>query len=202
MVCALVLFGIFPLDSGNRYLSAIVTGIIEEVAKLAIVAFFVKQAKTKYILNGLLIGSAVGAGFAAFETAGYGLRFLLFSYGGNIAAMNDLLIMRGWMAIGAHVVWAAITGAALVMVKKDSNLSKSHFLDRKFLRLFVMPIIFHAVWNSPIDFPIALLVRINLKYIILIVAAWLFVFPLINAGLKQVSEISRKAYGTDDSELM
>ncbi len=51
-------------------------GLIEEAAKAIIVAVFLfKSKRSNYILDGLLIGAAVGTGFAAFETAGYILRF-------------------------------------------------------------------------------------------------------------------------------
>ncbi|HWZ33458.1 MAG TPA: PrsW family glutamic-type intramembrane protease [Bryobacteraceae bacterium] len=46
-------------------------GIVEETAKLLTVIVVVRSVKYKYILNGMVFGAAVGAGFAAFETAGY-----------------------------------------------------------------------------------------------------------------------------------
>ena len=46
-------------------------GITEETAKLLAVIVVARSAKHKYILNGMVFGAAVGAGFAAFETAGY-----------------------------------------------------------------------------------------------------------------------------------
>jgi protease PrsW len=46
-------------------------GITEETAKLLAVIAVARGAKHKYILNGIVFGAAVGAGFAVFETAGY-----------------------------------------------------------------------------------------------------------------------------------
>src|SRR3954471_10145599 len=45
-------------------------GIVEEIGKLLAVVLLVRSARYKYILNGMLLGAAVGAGFAAFESAG------------------------------------------------------------------------------------------------------------------------------------
>jgi RsiW-degrading membrane proteinase PrsW (M82 family) len=51
-------------------------GIVEEVAKLATVVIVMRSTRYKYILNGILFGATVGAGFACFETAGYALNRL------------------------------------------------------------------------------------------------------------------------------
>ena len=71
LLLSLLLYEIFPGGTFD-YLQAIVTGVVEEVAKLAIIAFIIyRMPKMKYMLNGMLVGAAVGAGFAAFESAGY-----------------------------------------------------------------------------------------------------------------------------------
>ena len=44
-------------------------GVVEEVAKLLTVVVVMRSTRYKYILNGILFGATVGAGFAAFETA-------------------------------------------------------------------------------------------------------------------------------------
>jgi RsiW-degrading membrane proteinase PrsW (M82 family) len=54
------------------WLKASEAGIIEETGKLLAVILVVRNLKYKYMLNGLVFGAAIGAGFAAFETAGYG----------------------------------------------------------------------------------------------------------------------------------
>lgn len=51
-------------------------GIIEEVEKIVVVAYFLRGKKEKYILNVLLIGAAVGTGCAVFESAGYAFNVL------------------------------------------------------------------------------------------------------------------------------
>ena len=48
-----------------------VAGIVEEIAKLLAVCVIVGRRKHRFILNGILFGGAVGAGFAAFESMGY-----------------------------------------------------------------------------------------------------------------------------------
>ena len=159
---------------------ALMVGLVEEVAKATIVAFFLfKSKRSNYILDGLLIGSAVGAGFAAFETAGYILRWFL-QYG--VGSMLQVIILRGFLAPGGHVVWAAIEGAALMYVKGFDKLDKKHINDKRFLLTCLIPIILHGIWDMPIPSPYAIV------QIVLTIIAWLVVIYFINLGLKQVDD--------------
>lgn len=101
LILAILFFSLDFNTDITTYSGALMVGLIEEVAKTAIVAFFLfKSKKSNYILDGLLIGAAVGAGFAAFETAGYILRLGL-SNGLNI--MLQVIKLRGFLAPGGHV---------------------------------------------------------------------------------------------------
>lgn len=172
---SLFLFNVFPVYELS-FTGAIIVSIVEETGKLAIIACFIHKLKSKYILNGLLIGAAIGAGFAAFESAGY--AYVYGSYFGE----GSIIFLRAWMSIGTHTAWAAISGAALVYVKREESLRADHFKDGRFIRLFLVPVILHAVW----DMPLAVLHFFNLGFIALILVAWIFIFSLINAGLKQI----------------
>jgi protease PrsW len=179
IAATLFIFSMVPVYELNLQ-GAVTVGIIEEVGKLLIAAYFIKQLQVKYILNGLLIGAAIGAGFAAFESAGYAFhQGALFGDEAMLANIVD----RAWMSIGSHVTWAAIAAGALVYVKKQSELSFDHIKDVRFLKLLAVPIILHSAWNSPF-----FIEQENfILYIGLIFISWLFIFSLINAGLKQIS---------------
>jgi RsiW-degrading membrane proteinase PrsW (M82 family) len=165
------------------FFGAIIIGIIEEVGKLIVVAYFSRGSKRKYILNGLLLGAAVGAGFAVFETAGY-----VFAYGFEIHTMMRVIYTRGVLAFGGHIVWAAISGAALVMVKEDNRLRIRHLLNIKFLKYFITVIALHAIW----DMPIYIGNDSNIPYVqaILTILAWVIILMLIGTGLKQISGLT------------
>ena len=123
LILAILFFSLEFNTDIMTYSGALMVGVIEETAKAAIVALFIFKSKNcNYILNGLLIGAAVGAGFAAFETAGYILRYGL-NYG--VANMLYVIKLRGFLAPGGHVAWAAIEGAALMFVKSFERLIKN-----------------------------------------------------------------------------
>ncbi|EKN64146.1 hypothetical protein BABA_23635 [Neobacillus bataviensis LMG 21833] len=172
MLVALVFFDIL-----KNNINPITIGITEELAKAITVISFVRYRKYRYILNGLLIGAAVGAGFAAFETAGYALRSLM---SGDAQNLYITILWRGLLAPGGHVAWAALTGAAFCRVQGDDPFRLNMLVKIKFLRVFLLVVLMHALWDTPITgmFPFG--------QIFLMVASWIVVFLLIRAGLKEI----------------
>ncbi|MBR1978807.1 MAG: DUF4339 domain-containing protein [Akkermansia sp.] len=129
LIVALFFFDFFQSEG------AIWAGPIEEPAKLLAAIFIAGKLRNGQILTGLIMGSAVGAGFAAFESAGYTFNtlmgLLVSSMKGNIAAaMGDsyaaesffraasmfdpegTMHMRALMAPFCHVIWTAVTAGA------------------------------------------------------------------------------------------
>ncbi len=163
---------------------AFFVSLIEETAKACIVAFFLfKNKNCKYILNGLLIGAAVGAGFGAFETAGYILRYGLSS--NSLTLMLEVAKQRAILAPGMHVAWATIEGAALMYVKGFEKLDKKHLNDKRFLLICLIPVILHWAWDLPISTPYEIY-RVGLT-----VAAWVVIIYFINLGLKQIDDAKK-----------
>ncbi len=179
LVFTLTIFSFVPVGELD-VMGAILVGIIEEVGKLAAVAIFIRKYKAKYILGGLLIGAAIGAGFAAFESAGYALV-----YGENLSGIVENIILRGVLAAGGHIVWAAMSGAAIILAKGDKEFGMDVFKNGKFWQLFLVPVVLHALWDMPFSsIPVLVL---------LIVIAWVFILALIRSGMAQVSRISAQA---------
>ncbi len=170
------------------FLGAILVGVVEEVSKLVLVAAFIKTLNPKYVLNGLLIGAAIGAGFATFESAGYAFRVALQS--GSIDAMMQVILLRGVLSGGGHIVWAGITGGAICLLKKDRpfNLSMLGHID--FLKMFAVSITLHAIWDMPILF----LNEIFFVPIVLTIIAWFFIIAFIKAGYKQIMQMQDGTY--------
>lgn len=173
LVSTLLLYSIIEIQQID-YIGAILVGFCEEVGKGIIIYQFLKQDKYRYILNGLLIGACIGAGFAVFETAGYAFNFLLYYGPGQ---MIDILLIRGILSIGGHVVWSAMVGGGIVIGKTKNN---------AIIQFMIIAIILHAIWDMPITFGS----DIYLVQIILTITAWIVILTLIASGLKQVKRIS------------
>ena len=162
---------------------AFFVSLVEEVAKIVVIAFFLfRNKKCNYILNGLLVGAAVGAGFGAFETAGYILRYGMKN---GIETMLQVIKFRGLLAPGMHVAWATIEGGALMYVKGFDKLDKKHLNDKRFLLICIIPLVLHWFWDLPIQAPFELF-RVGLT-----VAAWVVIIYFINLGLKQIDDAKK-----------
>lgn len=194
LVLTLLLYKVFPVEQLD-HIGAVIVGIVEEVGKVLAVAYYIKKRNIKYKLNGLLLGSCVGAGFAVFETAGYAFESCL---SGGLEIMMETLFLRGVLAIGGHVVWAAISGVGLVVAKGDEPLKTDHLLSVKFLKFLILVITLHAVWDMPTLFGME---TPFIKWGVLTVIALATVLVLLGSGLRQVSVIVQKAQEAERKEI-
>ena len=166
------------------FFDAFLVGLVEETGKALIIVYFVNKLKTNKILNGLLIGAAIGAGFAVFESAGYILNFAL----GENVPLLDIVFTRAWTAIGGHLVWSAIVGAAIVIAKEQHGFEFKDIFDKRFLIFFLSAVVLHGIWDTSLT----VLGSDTLKIFILIVIVWILVFILMGAGLKQVNLLQKE----------
>lgn len=173
---ALVGFSVSDLG----WLGASQAGIVEEIGKLLAVIIVARSFKGKYILNGLLYGAAVGAGFAFFESAGYAFEYLEKS--GRLDVMFDVIQLRAFLTPFGHVAWTAIAAGALWRVKGDKSFSLGMLFDGGFLKTMAIPVILHMTWDSPFSSPF------DLHLIGLGIVGWFVVFGLVQQGLRQIRD--------------
>ena len=168
------------IDPGQLdYKGATIVGIGEEIGKLVAVAIFIRSTKCRYLLNGMLIGAAVGTGFSVFESAGYAMM-----KNSTIEQMLDNIYIRGLLSFGGHVVWAAMAGAAIMLAMQHEEFSMRVFKRKQFWWLFPVPIVLHAVWDMPFSgIPV---------YLLLIVIAWIFILALIRSGMSEIDYLQKK----------
>ncbi len=199
LVATLFLYAFIPTGDDAPFINAVLIGCIEEVGKLIIVAVIIlKSKKTKYALNGLLIGAAIGAGFAAFESAGYAFRVFLSNYPLDMIvnktymnayyAMLENIYLRAFLAPGGHVIWAAMSGYALMLVKGNKELSVSFLNKKAFWMIFWIPIALHALWDTPLSFGNTQFGRIAFLCT-LVILGWIVIFVMISNALGQIASI-------------
>ena len=188
LTATLFLFAFSP-NGDSDYIEAAIIGFVEEAGKAIIVYFFLKSVKHATILRALLIGACVGAGFAAFESAGYAFEIF---FAGGFDSMLSNIFLRGFLSPGGHVVWAAISGAGMVIASKavGKPIDTSILSDAKFLRLFAIPVVLHALWDCPLNSMI--LPELYAGPIFLLICAWIVILILINMGLAEVRQANKK----------
>ena len=182
LIFSLLLFEL-PLTE-IKFLGASIAGLIEELGKLMALVVIARSSKYRYKINGLLLGAAIGTGFAIFESMGYAFRALLVTKDKDI--MTDIIILRGVLSPFAHIAWTAICGAALWRVKGSRPFSLNMLLDGRFWHLFLVPVILHMIWNTDFTLPY------HIKSIILGVVAWIIIFGLTQEGLKEIRKEKRE----------
>lgn len=149
--------------------------VYEEPAKFLAAAIFIKKINPKYGFGGILLGGAVGAGFAAFENIMYVIRYL----------DTGLFFMRALYSFGGHSIWAAMYCGALVLEKGSQSLSVSHFFKKKTLIYFGSAFGLHFLWNSN--------QLGSWAYIVLTVVGIIVLFSVIKTCLTQVVQTAEMA---------
>lgn len=171
----------------SQLMGASSAGIIEEAAKIIIVFMVFGRNKTlKWGQNGMLLGAAIGCGFAAFESAGYAFMQLLNQQGG-LPTFTDNILLRAAHAPFTHIIWTANAAAALWFVKGERRFNPAMLFNGFFIRVFVSSMLLHMIWNAPfLIFPIPLFM--DLKYLLLGMLGLSISMRLIQKGLKQIQE--------------
>lgn len=198
-------------------------GPVEETAKLmaVLVVFALARMRVNHILQGVLLGGAVGAGFAAFETAGYVFRFFIASRF-NDDALISIALLRGFLAPFCHVVWTAISAGVLcrvILIRRSergaddqASFDAGVFFDKRFLRLFLIPVVLHFTWNGSgtlwdklgLSGEILTITEYS-AFALLGVVAWIVALRLIQEGISDVqrakiaSNQQAEQSGTTDS---
>lgn len=179
ILVSLVLFSM--TESMGERIGPPIAGLVEEPAKLVAVILLGSLPRYRWTLNGMCLGAAVGAGFAAFESAGYAMNFLLIE---GDAGMFNNLALRGMLAPFGHVVWTAIAAGAVWRVKGDKPFALEMLKDRRCFAPIVAVMVLHAIWNSPLP----ALLPFLLGYLALGAVAWTIAVGMLLGGLRELRE--------------
>lgn len=147
-VVGVAVAGLFEYKAMQRLgtLPMVGVGLIEEAAKLivpvALVVFFGTRYR-KSIGSGIVIGVAVGTGFAVLETMGYAFVALLQS-GGNVGDAEQTLFIRGLLSPAGHAAWTGLACWGLWRFVISPN--GKHFVG--FLGFYALAVALHTAWDG------------------------------------------------------
>ena len=106
MTTALLEIYLLPATTGTF----IGVGIIEEIGKGAVLVAIAYLVPYRDPRNGMVLGAIVGAGFAAFESAGYAISTLLDHLDASpIVNIMETEATRALLAPFGHITWTALT---------------------------------------------------------------------------------------------
>jgi RsiW-degrading membrane proteinase PrsW (M82 family) len=119
-------------------------GVIEELVKAVVLVVVGWRVVPKTRAQGALLGATVGAGFAAFESAGYAFNAAITSGGISLASLLQTEVLRSILTPVGHVLWTAILGAVVFGAARDGRLR----LRFGVIGAFVGVAVLHALWDS------------------------------------------------------
>jgi RsiW-degrading membrane proteinase PrsW (M82 family) len=178
-----LIFNELPVVS-NFTFTPMMAGPVEETAKLFAVIFIARNwRRARHVQDGIVLGSAVGAGFAMIETAGYIFeRFIIIHEGGVFLDWHGALgtlTDRAILSPFTHVLWTAVVAGALWYGSKNSESKFSGFFSPAFLRIFIFIVGLHAFWNSPFFLPFAdAMSAVYGKYLLVGISGWYILLQL------------------------
>lgn len=120
-------------------------GFIEEFVKALILIIGGRRVTPRTPAQGALLGATVGAGFAAFESAGYAFNAAISAQGINLISLLQTEVLRAILAPVGHIVWTAIIGAVLFGAARWA--SRLRWVLALVLTYVVVALL-HGLWDS------------------------------------------------------
>ena len=120
-------------------------GLIEEAVKLAALWLLARRLPRYTARDGMVLGAAVGLGFAALESAGYAFNALFTSGGLSLLDVVETEVLRGILEPFGHGVWTAILGGALFAAAARRGRLR---LTTPVLGWYVLVAGLHALWDA------------------------------------------------------
>jgi protease PrsW len=121
-------------------------GLIEEAVKLAALWLLALRLPRYSMRDGIVLGAAVGLGFAALESAGYAFN-ALFTQDGGLSLVNlvETEVLRGLLTPLGHGLWTAILGGVLFRTAAEGGRLR---LSGALVGWYVVVAGLHALWDA------------------------------------------------------
>ena len=120
-------------------------GLIEEAVKLAALWLLARRLPRYTMRDGIVLGAAVGFGFAAFESAGYAFNALFTAGGPSLLNLVETEVLRGILAPVGHGLWTAILGGTLFRVAAERGRLR---LSGRVLGSYLLVALLHGLWDA------------------------------------------------------
>ncbi|MFF0745949.1 PrsW family intramembrane metalloprotease [Streptomyces sp. NPDC004111] len=134
-------------------------GLIEEAVKLLALMYVVRHYRQlRGLRAGLVLGAAVGFGFAAFESAGYAFNAALTLDGLDLRSLLETEVLRGLLAPFGHGLWTAIAGGVLLAHRRTNG---RYRLGGPVLGTYLGVSLLHALWDSMHGIAVWLVARLS-----------------------------------------
>ena len=124
----------------------IAVALIEETCKGLVLVLVSLRLQTRKPLDGLVLGAIVGAGFAAFESAGYAFDAYI-KYGASHPFLSLLQteINRAILSPFGHIIWTGILGGALFAAAGPTGRFR---INRRVVGTFIGVVVLHSLWDQ------------------------------------------------------
>lgn len=123
--------------------NTIVIGLVEEFAKILGVLVIAHHRQHDKEMDGLILGAAVGMGFAAFESTGYAFTAFITS-GGSLSQTVSVTLLRAILSPLGHGTWTAILASVLFRESKAGRFR----LNIKVISVYFLVSILHGLWDG------------------------------------------------------
>ncbi len=117
-------------------------GFIEEFAKILGVLVIARHKRHDAEMDGLILGAAVGMGFAALESNGYAFTAFLESHG-SVSTTVAVTLIRGLLSPLGHGTWTAILASVLFRESKNCCFR----VNMQVIGAYLLVSILHAMWD-------------------------------------------------------
>ncbi|GAA4738966.1 hypothetical protein GCM10025783_07150 [Amnibacterium soli] len=133
-----------PLTAGGVG-GFLLVGLIEELVKVVLLVVIGRHLVPKTARQGALLGATVGAGFAAFESAGYAFNAALGGRGIDLLGLLQTEAVRSVLTPLGHVLWTAVLGAAVFAASRDG---RRYRFTVGVVLAYVLVAVLHGLWDS------------------------------------------------------
>jgi RsiW-degrading membrane proteinase PrsW (M82 family) len=130
---------------GSSVGTYLLVGFIEEFVKGVLLVVIGRSLVPKTARQGALLGATVGAGFAAFESAGYAFNAAITTHGLSLVALLQTEALRAVLTPLGHVLWTAVFGAAVFAAARAGV---RYRFSLGVIIAFIGVALLHGLWDS------------------------------------------------------